>query len=616
MTAEDTTHRLLDAQAQYTQVAGNTIPDPRTVSSSNLSESGSTSSQRPEMSSEVATLNEKLVNAINRQTTLDETLAQTKQELEASKARIQQLEAEAKAHEERITSGQLLTKDAADRVSAKLLADLADERKQKGAVQQEKRGIEMELENLTASLFEEANKMVALANMERDAMAKKNQQLRDQIKDTELLLASQHDQLSELKSVMQHMSHDGSRDAVASPIDSTAPTSPVVGRDETNIAKLLEAMNLTSATSEGADISPAPSTSYTQLLKPVCRIDLPAYDDFRTLILTAIKSQPSSRVTSGTYGGLNVSGLSSLASATHSSRNGSSTSVNAAPNLNNSPGPPGSYSPTTEVKGPIPLKDTRFFKRLLTEDIEPALRLDLSPSISWLSRRSIISALVEGTMIVEPIPESHRNLYGKYTSCAMCGEVRKSNENPRTHRMRVNEGEGATKWALCLLCLEKVRGAGDLVSYVRMIRDGVVRCNDADEENEAWEELVRLRERLFWARMAGGVVPAFLKLEKNSPVVQNTSVEVKGASDRPKTPDLPRHDGGSSGSGSNTQDELDQQLESGLQRSVEAPKELPSTQPILKPPQTPPQSSKRESEGVLKVSIPGSFWGNQVNVLH
>jgi hypothetical protein len=51
-----------------------------------------------------------------------------------------------------------------------------------------------------------------------------------------------------------------------------------------------------------------------------------------------------------------------------------------------------------------------------------------------------------------------------------------------------------------------------------MVREGVVKVGDKKDEEEAWEELVRLRERLFWARMAGGVVPAFLPTPKHTPV--------------------------------------------------------------------------------------------------
>ena len=606
-----------------------TIPNPRSASSSNLSETDSASLRHPDVSNEVAALSDKLINAINHQTTLDDTLAQTRHELVASRARIEKLEAEAKAHEVKVSSGELLAKDDVDGERRKLMADLAEERKQKTLVQQEKRGIEAELENLTASLFEEANNMVASANIQREAMDKRNQQLRDQIKDTEQLLASQHEQLTELKTVMQQMSVEAPKDPSASPQSSTAPTSPTMARDDSSIARLLEAMNLTPTTPGTVDVTPAPSTSFTHLLKPVCRTDLPAYEDFRHLVVTSQQSRPASRVASGNYNGLNVMGLSSLTNPHSHSRNGSSSNLNNTSNPTSTPNIPGSFSPNTaEPKGPVLLKETKFFKRLLVEDIEPALRLDLSPTISWLSRRSIIAALIEGAMVVEPIPESHRKLYGRYTSCSMCGEFRKGDENSRTHRLRVNEGEGATKWPLCLLCLEKVRGAGDLVNYVRMIRDGVVKCNEKDEELEAWDELVRLRERLFWARMAGGVVPAFLRSEKSSPVVPEGSKvrkelvgdeelqirELPGQLDSPTRP-IARQDSEASSGGNDTQDEVDQQLHHGLDEST-TPSRTEANGRIPDIPQTPPSPPKRESGGFLKVKVPAGFWGHHVNVLH
>lgn len=194
--------------------------------------------------------------------------------------------------------------------------------------------------------------------------------------------------------------------------------------------------------------------------------------------------------------------------------------------------------------------------------------------------------------------------------------------------MRVNEGETATKWPLCILCLEKVRGVGDLVSYVRMIRDGVVKCNEKDEELEAWDELIRLRERLFWARMAGGVVPAFLRSEKNSPLVPESSEgqgEIDGdgelqAREIPGQPDSPtlamaRRDSGASSGGNDTQDEVDQQLRHGLDDSTTPPRAETTERPPDMP-HTPPPPPKRESGGLLKVKVPGSFLGGQVNVLH
>ena len=316
--------------------------------------------------------------------------------------------------------------------------------------------------------------------------------------------------------------------------------------------------------------------------------------------------------------GLGLGPLTTSTNALSTSLTAQATRMPATPTL------PGSFSPTTEVRGPLPLKDTKFFKRLMVEDIDPTLRLDLSQSISWLQRRSITTAFAESSLIVEPIPEATRNLYGKYTPCALCGEYRKEDENPRTHRMRVNEGENATKWSLCGICLEKVRGVGDLVGYVRMIRDGVVKCGDKTEELEAWDELVRLRERLFWARMAGGVVPSFVKITREkttssplteAPKQENEHVPASRSATRPQTPTATRSD---SDSTEGSHDEATLQLQKQLDDSLTTFDNLDHVQKVAAThPNTPPRPVKRESGGFPKINIPSasSFFSGSVNVL-
>jgi Rab guanine nucleotide exchange factor SEC2 len=616
-----------------------TIADPRTASPSDLSRSGSNSSKHPDLKDELSLLSDKLVSAIEHNTSLDEALAQTKRELEASRARIASLEQEAKAHEEKLSSGELLTKESATDRSAKLMAELEEERKQKANALQEKRGMEGELETLTATLFDQANKMVASANIERSKIEKKNSQLRDQIKDDEAVIHSQQEQLAELKVLMQQISSDH-RKELDSPRVSLPPSSPGMGRAESDLARLMEAMNLTPASAENPEVVPSPSTSFTHLIRPSCRTDIPAYDDFRNLIQTSYArshnpSHAPSRAGSGSYGGI-VMGLGSLANSSNPNLP-AQTSQPATSKLANSPSLPGSFSPNPDQRGPIPLKETRFFKRIMAEDVEPTLRLDLSPTISWLNRRSILSALAESSLIVEPIPEASMKLYGKYTACAMCGDSRKEGQNPRTHAMRVREGEGATKWSICRLCLEKVRGVGDLVAYVRMVREGVVKCGDTKEEEEAWEELVRMRERLFWARMAGGVVPAFLPSAKNSPIPglgrksedglksaepdTGSGFQTPGEHTQKELGD-PKQD--NSGSDEETKSEKDaqEQLQKGLDDSLTTFDSI-KEKPVASPPMTPPRNPKRESApgsgGFPKISIPKlpeNFWSAQVNTLH
>lgn len=621
-----------------------------------MSSADSPSSIRSDENAEVAALNDKLVKAINHQTNLDDTLAQTRQELEASKARIAKLEAEAKAYEERIARGELLTKESVDENNNKLSAELAEEKKQRAFVLQEKRGIESELESLTASLFDEANKMVASANRDRDATEKKNQQLRDQIKDGESLIASQTEQLAELKTLMQQIGpgSDYRKDG-DSPRVSLAPSSPGASREESNLARLLEAMHLSPVTLEHGEIAPNPSTALTHLLKPLCRTDIPSYEDFKNLVQTSHfrshnPSHAPSRAGSGSYGGLNVMGLGSLSN--NSNPNLAQTSQPASSKLAHSPTIPGSFSPNPDSRGPVPLRETRFFKRILVEDIEPTLRLDLSPTLSWLNRRSILAALGDSTLIVEPIAEASIKLYGKYTPCALCGENRKQDENPRTHAMRVREGEGATKWCICTLCLEKVRGVGDLVAYIRMVREGVVKVGDKKDEEDAWEELVKLRERLFWARMAGGVVPAFLPTPKHTPV-DDAKMEAEAAgngedgrdngtpSNEASTPPQRPATAPANISESSISEEPESetasakmarlQLQEGLDESLttfESIREkrisMGSRQNSTTPPTTPPQRHlKRESSGGSGLSfpqiniprLPQGFWDSQVNTL-
>ncbi len=57
----------------------------------------------------------------------------------------------------------------------------------------------------------------------------------------------------------------------------------------------------------------------------------------------------------------------------------------------------------------------------------------------------------------------------------------------------------------------------------RMIKDGHWRTDGEQAEAVAWEESVRLRERMFWARIGGGVIPTFARA-RDSP---RSSVEDK-----------------------------------------------------------------------------------------
>jgi len=77
--------------------------------------------------------------------------------MEALKSRNAQLEADAKEHADSIANGILLKKAEVDATMAQLRAELQEARRDREASDKAKRQMELEVENLTSALFEEAN---------------------------------------------------------------------------------------------------------------------------------------------------------------------------------------------------------------------------------------------------------------------------------------------------------------------------------------------------------------------------------------------------------------------------------------------------------------------------
>lgn len=359
--------------------------------------------------------------------------------------------------------------------------------------------------------------MVSAARKERDAMDRRNDQLRSQLRDTEGLLASHQEQLAELKAVMQQISKDNE------PTTSTPPT-PAIG--DTKVADVY------TLASTGED-TPCPPTSLTALVRPVLRYDISAYQDFCEL-LHAPKPTPksSTRLSSGSLSQVMGMGISL-------------TSPNQSPIP--SPGFFGRKQPESATHSPSNsqesntnnhliaqgLKETKFFKRALVEDVEPALRLDCAPGISWYARRGVISSVIDGSLVIEPTPTT---LISSMLPCAMCGENRRDEQHVRNHRMRTNDNKDSQTHTLCLYCVNRLRSVCDFLAFLRTLREGLWKCEtDADEKN-AWEESVKLRERMFWNRIGGGVVPVFDS--RRTSLARQVIEEEQAPETPPKTPEL------------------------------------------------------------------------------
>ncbi|KAI0908669.1 hypothetical protein F4824DRAFT_363209 [Ustulina deusta] len=505
--------RMVSSQSLMEDADHNTLPDPR-VRAMSPADGAASSVHHPDLDQEVAALSTKLINAINHQTTLDDTLSAARQELDTSRERIHELEALVTKQKDILSGDAWIPQKSVETERSRLLALVAEEKKQRMEVEKEKKKIEQELETLTVSLFEEANKMVITAKedakKEQDVLHRKNEQLKAQLADTEGLLKSQQEQLAQLKIVMEQMAADQDDHS------GTTPSSPGFSKfdprdDETQV-------------SEGASQSsvlesfvPTYPTNLSHIIHPVLRTDLTAYEDFLSLIKTSKRT--SSRVSSGSYTGLPIlsfTGNSAIsaspnASSTSLSASGTPISANVSPQTPNTPASAASTGSAVSSMPLPPLKETKFYKRALAEDIEPTLRLDIAPGLSWLARRSVLSSMTEGTLVVEPIPTNGPFTSiskPQYYSCSLCGEARKDEPHLRYHRFRTSESESAQRYPLCQYCLTRVRSTCDFLGFLRMVKDGHWRADNADSERAAWEESVRLRDQMFWSRIGGGVVPA------------------------------------------------------------------------------------------------------------
>ena len=137
-----------------------TLPDPRSrLATPDISRSNSTSPHHPELSNEVAALSNKLIHAINHQTDLDDTLNETRHQLEAAQERLRQLEPMVQEHKSLVANGILVRQSDVEAELLRLKTALAEERRQRARVENEKKSIEQELETLTTALFEEANQV-------------------------------------------------------------------------------------------------------------------------------------------------------------------------------------------------------------------------------------------------------------------------------------------------------------------------------------------------------------------------------------------------------------------------------------------------------------------------
>ncbi|KAG0268809.1 rab guanine nucleotide exchange factor S2 [Linnemannia exigua] len=163
--------------------------------------------QNSNLVAENDSLSSKLVESTEGRMDLDQQLTITQMELQVAQKEIKVLQASQKHYEQllaMISSGQLIEKKDVQPV----IENLAYESQRRSQIESSKLKLESELEDLSKSLFEEANRMV---NEERQATymaGKKVESLERQLDEVLDLCKSERDQLVELKGRMEKLSEE------------------------------------------------------------------------------------------------------------------------------------------------------------------------------------------------------------------------------------------------------------------------------------------------------------------------------------------------------------------------------------------------------------------------
>jgi chromosome segregation ATPase len=155
-------------------------------------------SQVQELYSQVTQLNGKLVKSYDRVSDLEDELHMSTSNLRNTTLKVSQLEVERTQHLSALNTGLLVEKSNVTAELNRLMEKATEEAAQRGQAESARHAIEKDLDDLSASLFDQANTMVAEA---RYAQFQSEQK----IGETEALLKKAEDDVKEMQVQMQIM---------------------------------------------------------------------------------------------------------------------------------------------------------------------------------------------------------------------------------------------------------------------------------------------------------------------------------------------------------------------------------------------------------------------------
>lgn len=389
------------------------------------------------VSVQISSLSTQLIESIEKQSQLEDRLNKANRTIQVQKSIVDEYE------EFKLTFSGLEDKyNLQSEEVRKLKEELAAEKELRSVAQKTVEELNTEIEDLTASLFDEANKMVATARKERHAFEVENSKLMEQIREKDSILEILNLQIKNLKKILQNVEEE-------SMAKTASVKCSVTDNDKSGSALLLNRASTSSSNNFHDQLSgPIYSPNITSI-----RYDLDLYKEFMKFIAILPRCETLKETSSS----------------------------------------------------------SKLLRRLINDEIQPILRLDHASGLGWIVRRTLMSLMMEGLIVVEPLSGINENFqYGSPTlrssafrqasntkdnhlfnfpsdsppiavhdKCSFCSEARDDIlEHARMYVLKtqnkLDDGSLVTtnNFPLCRYCLLKVRQTCEIFAFLRSLKFG------------------------------------------------------------------------------------------------------------------------------------------------
>lgn len=379
--------RATDSGAAVAQEEVESVPRSKMMSSPSQSTVILTKMQpeelEAELRSQVSSLNTKLVAAINRMSDLEDELTVSQNSLRNNKAMVEELSKERDQYVSALSTGLLVEKSHVSSEMQRMMERVVDATAQRGKAENDRTRIEAELEELSASLFNEANKMVAVERLNRSRSETRSKELEASLQDAERIMADHQEMLKSLQSEVDALRKQ-------------------------------------------------PAQQGSSLTSPMCapqiHINIPPYQEFLAFLshIRGLRQQLDPFFAMQKRG---EDWTKDPSINTTMSANGNLTATSAASYTrhNDYPHLPVFSEQLVRLSSQTSLP---FIRRVMEEDTDPCLRLSQAPGLTWLARRQASASVLDGDVVIEPlfvggiVPDERalRTDYGALpaASCTLC----------------------------------------------------------------------------------------------------------------------------------------------------------------------------------------------------